>query len=218
MAVEFTDQERERLGGIFSAGLFTKVTTVIRDHILNGPKFTEKVDEVVAQNSVSRQEFGTLASNVAAIEEVVIRLSQTEPPAQPAPQETAEEVKVKKPEETPTEMINRLIKEVLGGQYGIPHNLWSYLEGLSNEDEIRRNLEKYNQVRRELIYIDRELNRRYDYRKIKYLAGQVTLGLTTIEQAKTEYRGSIAKEASNADGIGDVEDAKTGLAAGLKGA
>lgn len=137
-----------------------------------------------------------------------------QPAVQPAPQETVKEVKVKKPEETPTEMINRLIKEVLGGQYGIPHNLWSYMEGLTSEDEIRRNLEKYNQVRGELIYIDRELNRRYDYRKIKYLAGQVTLGLTTIEQAKTEYRGTVPT--TTVDQTVIAEDAVSGLIAGLE--
>lgn len=112
MAVEFTGIEQKQLGVVLPKNLFTKVTTVIRDNILNAPIFAEKVREVVAeQNLPSRAEFDELNRKIDTLMARSGQLAKDEVPAGTfvnKPEEKKKEVEAEpakqpKPETKPVE-------------------------------------------------------------------------------------------------------------------
>lgn len=151
-----------------------------------------------------------------------------EPPVQPAPGEPAVEparpaeetarpeakVEVEKPKiESKAEIVDRIRKEVLRGDYRIPDDFRAHLEGLGTEAKIREAMETYYHTRGRLIGIDKAADRRADYRKISELAAKVAMGQMKAEEAESAYRPA---ESSITD-TGSADEAKTGLLSGLTG-
>lgn len=143
-----------------------------------------------------------------------VRADATEkaPEAEKEPAKDVEPVNTTR--ETWPETVDRLRLEIVG-DYKLPGALRASLEAMTSEDAVRERLANYRQAREQLIGIDRNLGRRYDWPKIAETAGRVALGNIPLSQAEDEYKGTTAKP--EAEQIGSTADAKAGLIAGMRG-
>lgn len=153
----------------------------------------------------------TTVSKPATVAEPEIKPEpKTEPQVVPAEPESAT-----KPEETKAEVIDRLRKEILRGDYKLPEEFQEYLEALPNEDEIRQRIAQYYHTCGILLRIDKDAGKRSYRPKVNKLASEVAMGKAKLDEVEREYRGTTPVEETVAD-TGTTDDAVTSLTEGLE--
>src|SRR3972149_3436463 len=107
--IEFTEEDERELGSvlgrIFPNKTYPLLVRIIRDAILEAPKFSEKIRELVAEAASSKDDFDALSKRIKKLEEQAAEPAAdkvAETPAEPEPERAVEPAPQSDKDEEPT--------------------------------------------------------------------------------------------------------------------
>jgi len=107
--IEFTEEDERELGSvlgrIFPNKTYPLLVRIIRDAILEAPKFSEKIRELVAEAASSKDDFDALSKRIKKLEEQAAEPAAekvAETPAEPEPETAVEPESQNDKDEEPT--------------------------------------------------------------------------------------------------------------------